>query len=336
MQIVKISSEDEAWTLLAQSLNGLREETDEPVIFDFEHWLSLNIHLPETKLHASITPTMMEAFLELQRSIYRSFVIISAHTPDLRYLTSDQRESLEFRVRVEKGSSIYDVDLTAVIEKIGIEAVSKMDPNTLAITILGLALIIGGSWAFRAWLAAKTEQRRLEVEGQERQAELEMLKLGIQQNTETTRILAEAISRQPLLADVDAIMEPARQQLVQSIGKDGGGDVLGTRIEPKLAQELSGQKRQQSEEILVKGSFKVVRVDTTSPDGFRVTLAGGGLPQEVTASLLEYVVSTDHREAIKQAEWEKCEVYIEMKAKRIRERIFEAVVTLAEIRPQGV
>jgi hypothetical protein len=332
LKVVKLDTEEEAWALLQEYLeNPPESDPDDPTLFDFGKWLGVSVHLPNTPIDGSISPTMMEAFIALQESIYRTYGLVSWESPDLRYLTNEKKDTLEFRVQVEKGSSDYEVDLSSIIEKIGIEVVSKMDPKMLAITIIGLALIAGSAWAFRGWLANRAEIRKAELDNEARITELEVMKSAITQNSENMKLLASAIKQQPVLADVDAAMEPARQHLVQSIARDGGGTLLDTMIDPSLASELKGQKRQQSEELSIAGSFSVVKVDATSPDGFRVTLQGSGYEHEITASLVDALVSADHREAIQKAEWSKTPVYIEMRAKKLRDKIFDAVVTLAKL-----
>ena len=332
MRIFEVSSEEEAWKLLsaATATDWSEEHREEPIVLDFGKWAKLNIHLPETVIDGSMTPTMMEAFIELQKAIYRSYNLVSSEPHDLRYLTSAERERLEFRVEVNKGSSDYQADFTAILEKLGLEAIGKMDSQSLVTVVLGTALIIGSVVAFRSWLQARAETRERELDSDDRKEAMAIARAAIAGNTENTKILAAAIARQPILADIDAVVEPAREKLVQAVGREGGGDLYGVPVSSSLAGELSAQKRQQSQEVLIKGKFRVVRVDTTSPDGFRVTLIGDAVSNEVTATLTEYLISTDHREAIRRAEWGKKPVYVEMKARKLRDRIIEAEVIMAD------
>jgi hypothetical protein len=298
-------------------------------IFDFKAWPHVNIHLPDTPVESSISPTMMEAFIELQKSINRSYTLVSADTGDLRFLTNAEKELLEIRVQVSKGSSDYVASLTKALEKIGLEAVGKMDPQTLAITILGTALIVGGTVAFRAWLSHKTEQRKTELAGQEKEKWLEVQKATLEQGTENMKILARAVSRQPLLGEIEAAAEPARAQMVKSVGEEGGGTLFATKLETDLASEITAQRRQQSEQVRLAGNYRVVRVDTTSPDGFRVTLSDEANDREITATMQDALISGAHKDAIRDAEWGKRPVYVEMTAKQLRNKVVDAVVVNA-------
>ena len=330
VEVLKIDSEDKAWEILRKALDGELDLTDEATVLDFDDWLNVHIYLPKTPVQGSISPTMMEAFLELQRAINRTYKLVTSDTSDLRYLTSEEKEKLEFRVRVEKGSSEYFANLSGILEKIGIEAVSKMDPVTLTITILGVALIVGGTVGFRSWLHHKTIQRKNELDNVERKAELEVQGKALEQNLELARILTRAIAVQPLLQDVDTLVEPARDAMVKSVGEEGGGTINETAVDSALASEISTRKRHQSEETRLRGNFRIVRVDTTSSDGFRVTLVGSDSEQEITASLQDALASEAHRQAIQKAEWTKKPVYVELVARLLRGRVIDAIVIHAE------
>jgi hypothetical protein len=102
-------------------------------------------------------------------------------------------------------------------------------------------------------------------------------------------------------------------------------------LAPELASEISTSKRQQSTEVRLAGVYKVARVDTTALDGFRVTLTDSKTGEEITASLLDAIISAEHKIAIQEAEWSKSPVFVELTAKRLRKRIVDAIVV--SVRP---
>ena len=72
-----VTSEDQALVLLETALKGT-SASDLPTLVNFQGWPTLNVHLPHTPVDGSISPTMMEAFIELQTSLYPgkfSFII---------------------------------------------------------------------------------------------------------------------------------------------------------------------------------------------------------------------------------------------------------------------
>lgn len=323
--IVHIRNEDEAWKELAQALgDGFPPET--VPVFVFEGWPKITIGLPRTPIDGSISPSMMEAFLELQKTIYRAHAFLTADTGDLRTLTKKEKEDLEFRVKVEKGSSNYEIDLNTILDKLGTEALNKMDSTHIVITVLGLAVVIGGVVAFKAWLQTKTEQRKSELDDSQKKEWLTLQLASIEQDTKRLGILSDAMSRQPILLEVEASADAARQGIIRAIGEERGGTISGVEIGSEFASEIVTQKRQQGQDIRLAGTYRVAKVDTTSPDGFRVTLTDVKSGAEVTAAMLDVMVSEEHRQLIQTAEWTKSPVFVEMTARRLRNRMVDAVV----------
>ena len=152
---LKIESEEQAWDLIEHALNGTLDlDPSEPLVLDFSEWPLVDVYLPNTPEDATISPTMMEAFIELQRAIYRSYTLVESDTADLRTLSKAEKEKLEFRVKVREGSSGYEADLAAVLERIGIEVVTKMDQSGIVICVLGVAALLAGVSVWRANLAS--------------------------------------------------------------------------------------------------------------------------------------------------------------------------------------
>ncbi|MBR0660204.1 hypothetical protein [Neoroseomonas oryzicola] len=337
-----VTNEDEAFALLERLL---AEEPhvaalEGPPRIDLKGWPKIEIYLPETPVEGSISPTMMAAFIELQTSVYRAYMLLNAETGDLRSLTRAEREHLEFRVVVTKGSSEYSAALGKVIENIGASVVAKMSSTEILIAILGVALICGGVTALRAWLTSRVDLRKVELEERkvdaekgERTAFLDAQRALLEHNIKQTAILAQAVSRVPILGDVEAAVDSARQQMVKAIGDEEGGTVQGVKISPDLASEVTAQRRQQGTPITFTGIYRVSKVDTTVQDGFRVTFTDVENDREVTATLQDALISGDHRSAIQEAEWSKRPIKVRLSARLLRSRYVDAVVLNVEPLP---
>lgn len=328
MATFHIKTEAEAWDLIEKVLDGKVDFPETPQ-FDFEGWPLLDVYLPSTPIQGSISPTMMAAFMELQKSINRTYLLVASNTADLRALSDRERERIEIRVKVEKGSSDYSIDLTKIFESIGAEAFGKMDSAHIAITVIGVALIIGGVVAFKSWLESKAELRKVDADAEGQAALIELQKETLKASTQHMRIFADAIKKQPILDEVEAAAEPARAQLVKSMGEEGGGRAYGVPLSAEAAREIGSQRRQQSENVKLAGNYRVVKVDTSSSDGFRVTLGDDESGIEITATMQDALVSEAHKAAIQKAEWQRKPVYVELSAKKLRNRIVDAIVLQA-------
>jgi hypothetical protein len=332
---IVVETEEQAWTLLRRVLDGeFPEEHGE--IVEFKGWVGLNVHLPNTPVNASITPSVMEAFIDVQKTIYRAYTLVSADTADLRTLSKAERDALEFRVVVSEGSSDYATPFAHALEKIGVEALAHMTPAMALTATLAISLIIGGSYCFSKWLSSRIELRRLEIAPAEREAWLAAQRATIdaQRAAEDTgvryaEILARAFERVPVAADVEAFADTSRSSLVRAVGEEGGGSINRTVVDRDVAAEVSRQTRQAGEPIRQAGDFRVARIDANAPEGFRVTLSDVKTGEEITAMLQDVFLSTEHREIITEAEWGKQPFYAEITARRVRNRIVDAVVVVA-------
>lgn len=321
-----IRSEDDAWIALEQALAQEDLPDEPPSGVGFSSWPSINVYLPATPVKGSISPTMMEAFIELQNTIYRAHTFLSSDTGDLRTLSKREKEQFEFHVQVKDGSSKYEIDLTQIAQSLGSDIIGKMTGQQLVITVLGLALILGGVVVIRSWLNAKTEQRKLELADEDKKGWLTNYQAQLTHDTRRMEMLARAIERQPVLGEIEASADTARTRLVRAVGEEQGGSILGVDLPPEIASEITVQKRQAATETRISGNYKVAKVDTTVPDGFRVTLVDISSGEEISASLRDAIVSAEHKAIIQEAEWKKQVIFVEMAARRLRQRIVDAVV----------
>lgn len=321
-----ISSENDAFALLEEmKQRGLSDRDAKPKIV-WNKWPTIDIHLPNTPAEGSISPTMMAAFLELQKTIYRTHSLLSSGTSNLRTLSRIEREELEFTVKVKKGSSGYSIDLNEIISKLGNEVVSKMSGTELVITVIALALILGGHQAYRAYLNQKTEQKKIESEDSGTKQLLENHQAQLAHDTKRYEMLTSALVSKPILREIEAETNRSRDEILKAVAEEGGGQVMGVDLPKDFANEISSTTRRQSKDVNLAGKYRIAKVDTTIADGFRVTLEDTETGEEITASLLDAMVSSAHRTALQKAEWSKVPVFVEMKARRLRGRIIDAVV----------
>jgi hypothetical protein len=328
-RVFQVRSEEDAFALLERALTDAIPE-DWPGLIDFAGWPVIDVRLPHTPISGSISPTMMEAFIDLQTAIYRAHSLLTSGSPDLRGLSKAEKDRLEFRVKVEEGSSGYVAQLAKTMESIGGEVVNRMTSPDLLIAVLGVALLVAGTVAWKAWLSQRTELRKAELEKDEKRAWLDTQKEQLAHDTERYRLLVSAINKQPMLADVEAAVESARDQLIRAVGDERGGTVQGVVLAPDFVSEIASRKRQYGTPTTFSGAYRVSRVDTTAPDGFRVTLTDVESGEEISASLQDVLMSEEYRRAISEAEWSKVPLRVTIQARRLRNKVVDAVVISAE------
>lgn len=320
---IVIVGEEEAWRLFAGLVVG-REKVPSDARLEFRSWPNLNVTVDRGQ--AIITPSMMRGFIGLQDSIYRSHTLIRYNTNDLRKLSDDERSELEFDVRVSKGSSQYDADLWRVVEKIGLSAVDKMDPLHLTITVLGLGVLVAGGLSWKWYLQNRTEIRKAEVQSNKDKEFLQTLQFTSKEETARLKIFERAMRNSPMLEEVSVIADEGKDALIRSMRDFDTTKVNNIEVPGGLADELMRSNRRSSEEKEIKGNFKVLRVDTTSPDGFRVRLENVVTGDQITARLRDALADEQQGKDLQRAEWSKKPIYCEIIAHLVDDQVRSAVI----------
>jgi hypothetical protein len=182
---IRIRNEDEAW----QSLRQLVEEPgallrDGSPTVQLAGWPKLRIRIPKTRKQGAITPTTMGELVEIQQALLRAYAIVRYNSPDTRKLSRHEREGLEFTVVVRQGSSKYEIDLQAILERSIDASVGNMTSDQILIAVLVLGLAFFGRLAYGQYLENRLERRRIEVKSDEAKAELEHVAFLSKQETE--------------------------------------------------------------------------------------------------------------------------------------------------------
>lgn len=159
---VTINSEDEAWQTLRDLLEGrLKIDSKEKIVFG--DWVKASVYIPGKRYDSALSAYMMQGWVETQRALYRSYALVAHGEPDARKLTDEERDKLELVVTVQSGSSDQEAALTDIIKEVLTGAIDKMDPTTIAIVVISLALIWAGQSVWRTWISERKEERVAET-----------------------------------------------------------------------------------------------------------------------------------------------------------------------------
>lgn len=320
---LQISSEDEAWEYLERSLNGELPENTVPAV-RFTGWPHVEIYLPHTPIDSSLSPAMMEALLDLQKAIHRTHSLVT--TGEKSRLSNAEKDRLELRAQVKGGSSKIDIDLTQIAETWGTALIGKLTPEQAVAVIITAILALGGATVFSIWANKRAEIRKAELEEKGKERLFDAFEKLADEDTKRQKLYYEAMQRLPVLREVSAEADEAKTKLVKAVGEEGGGTVDGIPLDADVANDLVKNARRPAAEETLKSTFRVARVDTTSPDGFRVALRDTKTGEEVTASLMDALISDRHRSLIQAAEWNKEPVAVELRLRVSRGRTLSATV----------
>lgn len=320
---IVIRNEDDAWKVLEAALGGEFDDSERPEI-RFQGWPRLQIRLEIAD--STITPSIMAGFIELQTAIYRTHAILYRDSIDLRPLTRDEREGLEFTVKVEPGSSNFDIDGQQVIEELLRVLASDMDGVHWVITIVSVALIGFGRLAWKDYLEDRAKTRSEEIKSRERRETLENIRYLSGQETERLKTLVRALGESDRLPRVDEAVDEGRRAVLKSIPEHVHAVIGGAEIDGAQARELAKSERKRSKEVTIEGNYSIRRVDTTAPDGFRVRLQNIDDETSLTAGVQDVMISEKQRAVIREAEWAKRPVWARIFAKQRGDQFIDAVI----------
>lgn len=318
-----INSEEEAFALIENYLSG--ETLPEHISFD--GWPRLSFRLEGDNFRQSITPSVMKGFIEMQSQINKSYALAKYGVPDPRKLTKEEREDLEIKVEVEKGSSIFNVDIGGFLTKLSQELVGKMSPQQIMVTLLGAALIWGGISIFRRFLDNRKEVRLSEINKDGDKEHLRTMQSMSQEETKRMELMTRFINKTPLLDNMDRMSYDAKTEMVKSFSRADMAEIDGVMLDGEMAKELTTNARRRSSEMRIDGIYRIEEVNSTDPEAFKVKVRNVKTDQRLTCVVQDiFLDESGNKDALVKAEWDRKPVHLSINAKHVDGDIKSAVI----------
>lgn len=322
-----IRSEEDAYDLLKKLVDKSVNVNDQQL--SFEGWPTLTLRLQGEGYQSTITPPVMKAFLELQQGIYRSYAVAKYNTPYKR-LTNEEKAALEIRVKVEPGSSMFSIDMQQLLERLCHELVGKMDQSTIIISVLGAGIIWAGQSMYKHYLDQRADVRKTEIKSEADRALLEQLKFGQEQETKRAEIMAAAFGQNARLQTIANISEDTKAVLIKRSSAADVIEIQGVELTGEVADELVKNARRKSEEIRLDGMYRILNVDSSNPEEFKVKVKCQASGDEFVAKVQDKTLEGRYLEALKDSEWKRKPVRLQVNAKSLDDVIKDAIVIRAE------
>ena len=310
-----IRSEDDAWRVLKYALE---HGSDIPEDFDivFDGWPKYDLNIKGKDWHCTVPTRVMGPFLEVQKDLHRAYTSICYGSGNLRRLTDEDREKLELVIGVKEGSSEYDAELWTQLGEIAKAAVGRMTGTEIIITAVSLGLIITGGAVAKHWISTRLKEKEAD-----NQIELS------RQETERVRVITEAMSRQPVIEELKESSIVTHSKLLKAMKPGDRITTSGVSLSSEEAREVAQTERAASEDIDIRGIFRVMANDATRGAGFRIKVerVSDGLKLSADVPL---ELDAEQKELIKKAEWSKGMelVSLHITGSRLRDSINNAVV----------
>lgn len=317
-----VRSEEDAFTLLQKALTN--ELADQPYVLEFDHWPVLTLRFVGEGYNSTITPRIAEALVELQHAMNRSYARLVRHASNANVLTKEERKAIEFKAKVDEGSSLITVDLGEYAETLTTALVGKMTGTELVITILGIAISGGALLAYKAFLAARSEDKKVD------QATKQTVQLS-EQETKRLQIFANAVLQRPELKAVHEDFDNVRHDILRSVGDASRLDVQGFPLSQEQARVMAITPRTRAEEVQLNGNYRIVKLDWSKAEEVRISLFGTDETQrEFIATMRIHNLTPQNIEKLKACEWERKLVYLSINATVLRGEVTSAAIVGVE------
>lgn len=317
MSIAQLTIENEAtaWNVLEETLRGTIPIDADVFKVKISSWPEIRLKVCGPQFHSSITPKLMEAFLALQKNIYRTYAKLHYNQANGRIVTLEDRSALELVVEVHPGSSEIAAQLGNIGQKLLEGAINKMGAKDFL--ILGLAGIVtwGGVSAWNGYLATQAGMKDGDV------------KIALsKEESHRMEIMQEATRQVPYVAVAKAESEEVFNKVLKGSVSAHNVYIGGQQLTGKQVQELIRPERTPSQEVRLDGEYRILKVDSSNPDFFKVELSDG-INKKFWAVLQDATVTKEkNKRLLQDAEWNKTPINLMINGREVRGEISSAFI----------
>lgn len=312
-QTKQLASEDAAWERLANTLD--REPDDTQELVSFGDWANLDVYLDSGQ--GSLDAHAMRALVSYQESVWRSYAIIRYGSSDLNRMRDDEFQALMLELVISNPGSTGVLANTANALSAMAEAAHKMNGEQWRTVLISFGLMAFGTTCFSLYLDNRAETLRMSSASQERIAMIDAEVKRSKQETARMQILQRAYHKVPELQDVDQQIGNGRNDLLKGFSNVSRFNFQGKTLTGGVARELSRNPSRVPREETVRTMFRILNVNAQVADGFRVQLEDTSTGEKLTASLKASEASDALREKIKNAEWSKKPIELNVFVRRL-------------------
>ncbi len=321
MKNLVIANEDQAIDALKRLLNG--EKFENGIDLSFDNWPIFNIRIKGDDFDGTIPTRIMPTILELQSEVNRLYCVTRYGDANLRRLTKEDKEKLELVIKVDKGSSIYETILKDPLYKAFQDALSRMSPELLAITVITFGVLVTSAFMWKSWLKNQAASKELDHTIEMSKLEKEKIEIVAKASNSAPEIRALSQGINELrhdmvtkLKDADSLQIPAVDSLEQ-------GD-LSLDINGADAKEITYKKRETTQERIETSEYLIRSADFHRKDGIRIEVQRTSDKYIFKADVPVNAIRHNQEETLKNNGWAKRPVNLTLLVREMYGRITSA------------
>lgn len=322
---IRITDEKSAFSALERALKNELANTSYNI--EFVDWPQLVIKLEGPGYNSTITSDVAETLVGIQTALNRSYARLVHHSADSRGLTGDERNRLQFKAKVNRGSSLITIDLGEFAKTLTHELISKMSPESLIISVVGVAAVAGSVLAYKSYLKARSEDKKIEMEANK------AIALS-QEETKRLETLANALRANPAVAAAKSDFDETRNALLKSVGDARSLSVNDVLVNQETARLLATARRTPSEEAQLNGTYMILSTDLRQQDYIKLRVRRVQDGKEFSATFQDNSLDRAQIALLQQAEWGRTPVYLSINATILRGEVTTAGIVSVTAQPE--
>lgn len=308
---INLFGEADVWALLEDATKDRLPDGKFNVVFG--DWPEFSFRLEGAKYDSSLTTKMMEALIELQKNIYRSYAKLYYDDANKR-LTDAEKQKLEILVQVLPGSTDVKAKLAEIIKQFVQGAMDKMEAKHFVIVLTTGILCLTGNTMWKNYLSVQGEAKNVES------------KIALsKEETRRMEVFRDAIKEVSYVSAQKADAEEFYNKVLKSAVSADQVHIAGQTIKKAQVEQLLRGTRSTSNEVCLNGVYRILRVDSSKPGLFKVDIQndfGKKFPAILDESVL--VTKEQNRQLLQEAEWHKKPISLIIDGTEVRGEVTSA------------
>lgn len=320
MNAINISNEEQALDLLNQIKKGLDVENTS---ITFDNWPKVVITLKGKNFDGSIPTRIMPPILKLQKEINHIYAKVKYGIDSDKNLTQQDRQDAELVVKIEKGSSIFEVDLGIVLNNVINQIVGKMTTTEIMTIVLGAGFIYTANSMWKNYLNNQARKHEMDVR-------VDVSK----EETKRIEMISELAKDNITLNSFNKSMDGLREDILKKM-REEDELVFDKKTVLKGGQAKGLVKRMKVEpiEIRIDDIFRIISVQSGKiKGGYKVLVENINTKENLQVSIPADTLSEEQKAKLQDGEWNKKPMHMQINASKLRGQINKAVLIEAGLK----
>ncbi len=263
---------------------------------EFQGWPIYSLNVVGDRYHTSVTPSMMQALLNLQSGLYRAAATTIYNDSNIRKLTVEQRAQFEYILTIHEGSTDGKSDWSDIFQNIMQASVAKMNGRQVLIALIVAGLCFTGHYSYQNYLEANekidvrakdVEKLEITSEAQVKIAELnkEQIEMLVDANSKALELIEKAVTKYPQLKTIRADANNTHSEMLKKTANAEKVSINGLTLTSEEIQGIISTERGRSNQTKFTATARILAIDTTDDASTKVRARVGN--EELIATYVD-------------------------------------------------